>query len=156
MPSLLTQLGLAGDPERPVAFLAESAYFLLAANALSEAQAIFEVVARLLPDDPVGFLGQGEVALARGEFRAGLRCADRAMRTGNTDRNTMATALVVRADAQMGLQRRSEAMEGWQQAMSIAPDSPGAMLARDRLAAWRDLESRRRFGRRPHADGDES
>lgn len=127
--------------DRSVVSIAETAHFLAAVNALEEAEALFESVNRRLPEDPTGLLGKCDVAIARGNFRSAVRFAEHAMRTPNIDRHTMATAFLFRADALFGLGRRPEALKNWNKAIAIAPDSPGALVANNRVEEWRCLES---------------
>jgi tetratricopeptide (TPR) repeat protein len=105
-------------------FLAEAAYLWSYRGKLDKAQAIFEALTVLAPDQPVGHLGLAEAWMSQQKFREAEKAAELATRSNAADRRTMAFAYKLRGKALMQLNKPKEAEKAWQRAAEL--DANGA------------------------------
>ena len=128
-------LDLKADDDAPLRFLGEAAYLYFYRGASDEALALFEALTVIVPDDPVGWLGQCEVALASGDARSAVQHAQKATRTANVDAPAMAFAYLLQGRAHLKAGQQAEAEKVLAQAAEVDPESDVGRTATELIQA---------------------
>lgn len=135
------QLELAADGGERLRYLGEAGYLCLYRGELDQAQAIFEGLTDLVPDDPVGHLGLCEVHLAHHDARKAETAARRAAEVAGNSAETMALAYELQGKALLSLDRVQDAERVLARAIEVAPDSPAARSARELPELYRHMKA---------------
>jgi tetratricopeptide (TPR) repeat protein len=86
------------------------------------------------PEDPEALNEAGKLSMQEGRFPDAMKYFERAMKTGKAPQETPAN--LGQIYAQMG--RLTEAIHYWEQAVAQDPDTPLALLAKERIEVARD------------------
>ncbi|MEM6394677.1 MAG: hypothetical protein AAF797_18075 [Planctomycetota bacterium] len=119
----LDLLGFAGEEAWVIATFWTAAGRLLEASDHAGASAVFEGLERLLPDHPIGLIGQAEVARETERFGDMQRFGQRAAECTGADRAHLAHALQLAATGAEGRRRFSEARTLLERALRVAPEN---------------------------------
>lgn len=123
------EMGFTGDEFMRLRFLGESAWLALSLGDLERAEAIFDALEVLSPEDPVAPLGHAEILLARGDARGAKAAARRLQSAAGADTSTQSAGLILEARAAL-LEGDPEAARTPLTAVhALAPDGEHAKVA---------------------------
>jgi predicted Zn-dependent protease len=114
-------LDLSPKGDERLGLLAEAAQYCQEQGMLPEAKALFQAVAALAVNDPLGPLGLAEVCLARGRHTNAMRHLESALDAPRCDRPTMALCYLRLAEAHARLEHGKEAEAAAHHAAELDP-----------------------------------
>jgi tetratricopeptide (TPR) repeat protein len=126
---LATRLGLRHDPE-PLRFLAEAGFLWLDLMRPEPAEAIFNALVTLAPNDPTGYVGLADVRRRNGDVSGALSQLDKAARAPHADALALATIFRKQGEMHILLKKAAAAEKAFAKVVQIAPDGPEAEVAR--------------------------
>lgn len=130
---IIEALALRDDPE-PLALVAEVAMLALGTGERVEARRGFELLCRLAPEDPSGWLGLVEVERAEGRVAEALDALREAGLCARLDARGRALVELTRGDLQLHQGMSDEAVESWRLAELCDPEGDLGLTARGRVA----------------------
>lgn len=93
------EMGFTGNDFMRLRFLGESAWLALSLGDLERAEAIFDALEVLSPEDPVAPLGHAEILLARGDAQGAKTAARKLQTAAGADTATQSAGLILEARA---------------------------------------------------------
>ncbi len=136
-------LGIAAQSDQRLSFLGEAAYLWMYLQDYEKAAQVFDGLALIAPNDPVGHLGLAEICVRQGKHKEADKAARRAVQSKNVSRRTMAYAYVILGQALAGQEKLKEAEHAWEKAIGLDAKAEEAGLAR----SWMELT---RAARKPN------
>ena len=136
-------LGIAAQGDEQLSFLGEAAYLWMYLQDYEKAGQVFDGLTAIAPNDPVGYLGLAEVYLRQGKHKEADRAANKAVRSKNVSRRTMAYAYVVLGQALAGQEKLKEAERAWKKAIGLDANAEEAAAARSWIETARSVRQPR-------------
>jgi tetratricopeptide (TPR) repeat protein len=130
-------LDLAPEADERLSFLGEAGYLWMYLQDYDKAAQVFDGLALVAPNDPVGHLGLAEVYLRQGKYKQADKAASQAVRRKNVSPQTMAYSHVILGQALAAQEKREEAIKVWEKAAELDPNANEAVMARSWIEAVR-------------------
>ena len=137
--TLVDTLGWRDDTQA-LQLLGETGFLWSYLGRWQEAQCVFDALTRLIPNDPVGYLGLAEVSLMQNQYAEAHKHAQQASKAAITrpapndvDRATAARGYVISAKALMHQDDTKGAADAFMKAVELDPSGVSGQHAADML-----------------------
>lgn len=139
--SLASALGVDRDDHAPLRFLGETGFLCLYRRQWERADALFAGLRALVPEDPVGYLGGAELALAQGRSDDAVALTREQLSNARCDPEATAFVHTLRGRAREVQGDVKRALAAYETAIDIDARSQAAHAARDRITRIQLLEA---------------